>query len=260
MKILVVGDIVGSPGRTIFARAAARLRAAGRVDAIVANAENAAAGNGITPALAEELLNAGADALTLGDHAWDQKELAPKLDGLPRVLRPANFPPGAPGRGWTVVETPAGPLAVISLLGRVFMKTLADCPFRAADAILKELPPRVRNIVVDFHAEATSEKIALGRHLDGRVSAVLGSHTHVPTADETILPNGTAYQSDLGMTGPHRGCLGRKIEPVLRTYLTGLPAKFEMATDDVRLHAALVETRPDGRAARIERFRLDDGE
>lgn len=238
MKILLVGDIVGSPGRAIFQKIVPQLKASGEVHVVIANAENAAAGNGITIALANELFNAGADVITLGDHVWGQKEFAPLAGSDKRIVRPANFPPSVPGIGATVVHTNFGDIGVISLLGRVFMNPV-DCPFRTADATLKTLPANIP-IIVDFHAEATSEKIALGYHLDGRVSAIFGTHTHIQTNDATILPKGTAYITDVGMTGPIRSVIGREVEPVLRKFLTGMPSRFEVAAGDCRLDAALL--------------------
>lgn len=253
MKLLFVGDIVGSPGRKAFARTATRYKAEGKADVIVANAENAAAGRGLTPKLAEELFAAGADALTLGDHTWDQKELAPYLNREPRVVRPANFAPQCPGKGFTLIDTPEGPLGVLNLIGRVFMHP-QDCPLRAADAVLNRDGARARMLLVDMHAEATSEMIVTGRYLDGRVSAVVGTHTHVQTADETILPGGTGYITNAGMTGPKDSVLGRELEPVLSRFLTGMPAKFDIATDDVRLEGVLIDINPDtGRARKIKR-------
>lgn len=254
-KVAMVGDIVGSPGRTAFARYAARARGRGEVDAVVVNVENAAAGRGVTFKMAGELLEAGADVLTLGDHAWDQKDLPSSIDREPRIVRPANFARSSPGKGWVTVPTPCGPLTVILLVGRTFMNP-AECPFHAVDDILNGRRDLGRMIVVDMHAEATSEKIAMGWHLDGRVSAVVGTHTHVQTADEAILPKGTAYLTDLGMTGPKRSVLGRQIEPVLRRFVTGLPAKFEIATDDVCVEGAVIAIDSEtGRAVRIKRFR-----
>ena len=200
MKILFIGDVVGSPGRRIFKAHIPRLKREYGLNAVVVNAENAAAGSGLTVLLAKELLEAGADAITLGDHAWGQREFASTINQVPQVVRPANFPPQAPGKGWTLVHTPVCRFAVLNLIGRVFMGP-ADCPFRAADAALAEIPKDVP-VFVDFHAEATSEKIALAHYLDGRVTAVLGTHTHVQTSDAWVLPGGTAFQSDLGMTGP----------------------------------------------------------
>lgn len=254
IRILYIGDIVGAPGRRIFARLIPRLRQEWKLDAVIANAENAAAGRGLTPALAEELFMAGADALTLGDHAWDQKEIMPYLDREARIVRPANFAPACPGKGWTTVDLPGGQrLAVLSLIGRVFMPP-ADCPFRAADAALQQL--RTPLLLVEIHAEATSEKIAIGRFLEGRVTAVVGTHTHVQTSDETVLPKGTAYLTDLGMTGPKDSVLGRDVASVTHKFLTGLPAKFEVAEQDVMMEGALITADPaTGRATAIQRIR-----
>lgn len=255
MRIFIVGDIVGSPGRRAFAQCAARWRREGETDFIVANAENAAGGRGLTGEIAQELFDNGADVLTLGDHVWDQKDLIKEIDREPRILRPANLPPGSPGRGWVTRDTPKGPVTVINLLGRVFLPPIADCPFRAIDGILRELP-KSGVCLVDLHAEATSEKIAMGWHLDGRVSALVGSHTHVPTADETILPRGTAYITDLGMTGPKRSVLGREVEPVLKRFITAMPQKFDVATNDVVLEGVVVDVNETtGRARSIRRLR-----
>ena len=255
IKVLHIGDIVGAPGRTLFARVAHRMRAEEQVDVIIVNAENSAAGRGLTPGLAEELFAAGADVLTLGDHTWDQKEIMPYLDREPRVVRPANFAPGCPGRGITTVETPKGRISVMSLIGRVFMPP-ADCPFRTADELLKKREQLGPMIFVEIHAEATSEKIALGRYLDGRVTSVVGTHTHVQTSDEALLPKGTAYLTDLGMTGAKDSVLGRALDPVLKKFLTGLPTKFEVATDAVALEGVLLTVDPkNGRAAKIKRIR-----
>jgi metallophosphoesterase (TIGR00282 family) len=255
IRVLHVGDIVGSPGRTLFARVVHRLRAEEQVDIVIANAENSAAGRGITPTLADELFAAGADVLTLGDHTWDQREILPYLDREPRIVRPANFAPGCPGRGFTTVDTPKGRLTVMSLIGRVFMPP-ADCPFRTADDILKKRDQLGTLIFAEIHAEATSEKIAIGRYLDGRVTSVVGTHTHVQTSDEAILPKGTAYLTDLGMTGPKDSVLGRALEPVLKKFLTGLPTKFEVATNDVALEGVIVTVDPKtGRATKIKRLR-----
>lgn len=254
MKILVVGDIVGSPGRTAFARIVGQMRTAGEVDFVVANAENSAGGRGLTPALAEELFRAGADVLTTGDHVWDQKELAKYIDQEPRILRPANYAPGCPGKGWVNTETPAGRVTVLDLVGRVFMGP-ADCPFRTADQILNQGGVG-KIVIVDLHGEATSEKIAMGRYLEGRVSVVVGSHTHVQTSDETILPKGTAYITDLGMTGPKDSVLGRDVKSILHKFLTGMPAPFEVASKDVCLEGVLIVVdEKTGKATKIKRVR-----
>lgn len=231
------------------------MRTEEQVDIVIANAENSAAGRGITPTLADELFAAGADVLTLGDHTWDQKEIMPYLDREPRIVRPANFAPGCPGRGVTTVDTPKGRLTVMSLIGRVFMPP-ADCPFRTADEILKKRDALGSVIFAEIHAEATSEKIAIGRYLDGRVTSVVGTHTHVQTSDEAILPKGTAYLTDLGMTGPKDSVLGRALDPVLKKFLTGLPTKFEVATNDVALEGVVVTVdAKTGRATKIKRIR-----
>ena len=259
MKILVAGDMVGSPGRTMFARVAGKMKSAGEVDFVVANAENAAGGRGITPALAGELFQAGADVLTLGDHVWDQKEIVGYLDREPRLLRGANMAAACPGKGWVTVDTAKGAVTVISLIGRVFMPP-NDCPFQAVDRFLNSVERKGRVIIVDMHAEATSEKIAMGRFLDGRVSAVLGTHTHVQTADEAILPKGTAYLTDLGMTGPKDSVLGRDVESVLRKFVTGMPSQFKVATEDVRFEGALLDVdEQSGKAKRIQRLQVAFG-
>jgi metallophosphoesterase (TIGR00282 family) len=241
MKVLMVGDIVGSPGRRMFRQTVAKLRADGAVHVVVANAENAAAGNGITRELARELFDAGADVLTMGDHTWGQKDTDQAFASEKRLVRPANFPPACPGAGWTVVQSPLGPLAVLNLIGRVFMPPPpADCPFRSADAALKVIAGGIP-VVVDFHAEATSEKIALGLYLDGRVAAVAGSHTHVQTSDACVLPGGTGYITDLGMTGPTGGVIGRESAPVLRKFVTGMPSKFDVSKGLAVLEGVIFE-------------------
>ncbi len=255
MKILVVGDIVGSPGRLAFSRVAAPMKARGEVDVIVANAENAAGGKGITSAVGEELLAAGADVLTMGDHSWDQKESWSYFDREPRLVRPANFAPGCPGRGVVTVETAAGALTVISLVGRVFMNP-SDCPFRAADEILRGSNHLARIRLVDMHAEATSEKIVMGRYLDGKVSACLGTHTHVQTSDERVLPGGTAYITDLGMTGPRDSAIGRELDSVIRMFKTGMRESFKIARRDIVLEGVVIRVDDKtGRATRIKRLR-----
>ncbi len=259
MRILIIGDIVGSPGRAAFARLAGQARANDAVDFIIANAENAAGGRGLTPAVAAELLQAGADVLTLGDHAWDQKEIVGYIDREPRVLRPANFAPGNPGRGWNVYETPKGRVTVINLVGRVFLPP-ADCPFRTVQQILDEPSVKGTVTIVDLHAEATSEKIAMGWFLDGRVSALAGSHTHVQTADERILPRGTAFLTDLGMCGARRSVLGRDIESVLQKFVTGRPSVFKVAEDDVWVEGVwIMVDEKTGRALRIKRIQVAAG-
>jgi len=255
MKVLMVGDIVGAPGRRAFGRLVPTLREQAGIGFVVANAENAAGGKGLTGALAEELLAAGADVLTLGDHAWDRKEAAAYLGTAERVIRPENFAPGCPGRGIVTLETGWGPVTVLNLIGRVFMNRY-DCPFRAADAQLSARGGARGIVLVDFHAEATSEKVVMGRHLDGRVSCVAGTHTHVQTADETVLPGGTAYITDLGMTGPRGSALGRDLASVTGMFLTGMPARFAVGRGPAVLEGAIIEVeRRSGRAVAIERVR-----
>jgi len=253
-RVLVIGDVVGKPGRRALAVALPKLLAARPIDVVIVNAENAAGGSGITPAIFEEIRALGVDVLTMGDHVYRKKEVVPLLAESERILRPANLQAEAVGRGWTVLESQSGfPLAVVSLLGRTFMKP-SDCPFHAVDRILAEIGDRTKLIFVDMHAEATSDKIAMGWHLDGRASAVFGTHTHVPTADERVLPRGTAYVSDLGMTGPYDGVLGRKKEKVLSALITGMPTYFDVATGDLRVSGALVTADTQtGLASAIER-------
>jgi metallophosphoesterase (TIGR00282 family) len=257
MRILFIGDIFGHPGRRVVKEMLPRLREELRPDLVLANAENAAGGFGITPSLVEELLDLDIAVLTSGNHIWDKKEIYPyfrdQING--RLLRPANYPAGAPGHGLFVAKTAAGVgYAVINLQGRVFMPAL-DCPFRKADELLRSIPDDVKIRVVDMHAEATSEKRALGWYLDGRVTAVLGTHTHVPTADETVLPQGTAYLTDLGMTGPYESIIGMERGAVIQKFLDQLPTRFEVAKGDVRLSAALLETDPrTGHALSIQRI------
>jgi len=255
MRILFIGDIVGKPGREAVRLLLPGLVKKYKVDLSIANAENAAGGSGITPRIAEELFGSGLNMLTSGDHIWKRKEVLEILDSEMRILRPANYPPGSPGRGWGSIETKKGKtLGVINLEGRVFMSTL-DCPFKCARAAIEELKEKTPVILVDIHAEATSEKIAMGWFLDGMVSAVLGTHTHVQTADEKILPCGTAYITDLGMTGPYDSVIGRKVEQILARFLTQMPVRFEMAQDNVQLHGVVLDIdEKTGKAASIERI------
>ncbi len=261
MRLLLIGDIVGKPGRQIVVRTLAGLRERHGLDLVVANAENAAGGSGITPAIFHELIAAGVDCVTLGDHAYRRREILPLLEREPRIVRPANYPPGAPGRELAILELAGGlRAAVFVLLGRVFMPPV-DCPFAAADRVLAALPPGIKVVLLDMHAEATSDKQLMGRHLDGRVSAVLGTHTHVPTADEQILPGGTAFQCDVGMTGPHDSILGRRIDRVMETVLTFRPTHFEVATGNCRLHGTLVEVDPaTGKSTHVQRIVVDESE
>jgi hypothetical protein len=258
MRLLLIGDVVGKPGRQIIGRALAGLVARERIDLVVANAENAAGGSGLTPESYRELLAAGVDAITMGDHIYKRREINTVLEREANIVKPANFPLQAPGRDFMVVRARNGEqVAVISLLGRVFMRPV-DCPWSAADRVLAKLPPEVKVILVDFHAEATSDKQLMGRHLDGRVTAVLGTHTHVPTADEGLLAGGTAFQCDVGMTGPYDSILGRRVDRVMETTLTFNPTHFEVAHGDVRLCGTIVDADPaTGRALGITRLRVD---
>lgn len=261
MRILLIGDIVGKPGRSIVVRGLPEIIARERLDLVIANGENSAAGSGITPAIYRELIAAGVDCITLGDHIYRRAEINGVLQRETNIVKPANFPPNAPGREFAVVSGRNGvSVAVISLLGRVFMRPV-DCPFRAIDRVLAQIPGEVKIRLVDFHAEATSDKQLMGRYLDGRVSAVLGTHTHVPTADEDILPGGTALQCDVGMTGPHESILGRRIERVQETTLTFIPTHFDVATGDVRLNGSIVEVdRLTGKATAIRRLCFRESE
>ena len=252
MRLLFIGDIVGRPGRDAVAALVPRLRREREIDFVIADGENAAAGAGITGAIARSLHEAGVDAVTLGDHVWDQKGWEQEIAGFERVCRPANLPAACPGRDHVILERPGCRLLVFTLLGRNFMGAKADCPFAAADALLERLAGRFDAALVEVHAEATSEKQALGWHLDGRVTAVLGTHTHVATADASLLRRRTAFMCDVGMTGPHESVLGREIEPVVGRFRDGMPRRFEVASGDVRLSAALVEFEASGRAARVE--------
>lgn len=252
MKLLFIGDIVGKPGREIVGAVVPKLRAEREIDFVIANAENAAAGAGITAIIARTLLESGVDAITLGDHVWDQRGFETDIVGLERVCRPANLPVGNPGRDHLIIEKNGFRLLVFTALGRSFMGLKAECPFLGADALLKKLSGQYDGVLAEIHAEATSEKQAFGWHLAGRVTAVLGTHTHVATADAAILREHTAFQCDVGMTGPHESVLGREIAPVVGRFLDGLPRRFEVATGDNRLSATLVEFDKSGRAGRIE--------
>lgn len=255
MKLLFIGDIVGSPGRRILKDNLKRIRRELSISAVVANAENAAAGSGITAALAQEIAGYGVDAITLGDHTWGQKEFASQIDSVDFLARPANFPQDCPGKGWRIITLPTASFAVVNLQGRTFMSPI-DCPFRTIDKILCEIPKNLP-VFVDFHAEATSEKIALASYVDGRVTAVVGTHTHVQTSDATILPGGTAFMTDLGMTGPYLSSIGRDLKPVIRKFLTGMPGRFEVATGPATLEGAVIEFDPATRkAASITAYRL----
>ena len=241
MKILFIGDIVGQPGRRAVTKIVPQLRQQHALDLVVANGENSAGGSGITPNTAAEILAAGVDVITSGDHLWDQKEVLDLLNREPRFVRPLNYPAGTPGQGSCVVSVPGKlPVAVLNVQGRVFMEELEN-PFACAEAEVARLRQLTSVILVDIHAEATSEKIALARMLDGKVSAVIGTHTHVQTADEQIFPGGTAFLCDAGFTGPHESVLGREIEPVIKRFVTNMPQRFEVAKNRVLLQGAIIE-------------------
>lgn len=256
-RLLFIGDIVGKPGRELVRRGLAAIVAHHRIDLVIVNGENCAAGFGITPDLADELFSYGAHVITGGNHSWDKKEIFPYMADHPRLLRPANLPSGSPGAGRVVVTATNGvPVAVINVMGRVFM-TAIDDPFTGVLAEIEAVKNQARITFVDFHAEATSEKVAMGWHLDGRVAAVVGTHTHVPTADARILPQGTAYMTDVGMTGPHDSVIGVERHAVIQRFLTALPQRFEAARDNPRMNAVIIEADEfTGGAVSIERLGL----
>ena len=254
MKILFIGDIVGSPGRNAIKTLVPRIKKEKKIDLVVANGENAAGGSGLTPRLAEELFGYGVEVITSGDHIWKRREIVETLDSDDRILRPLNYPKGTPGFGATVVKTKKGvKVGVMNLTGRTFMEPV-ECPFRTAKEKCSELKKETPIIIIDFHAEATSEKIALAWYLDGSASAVAGTHTHVQTADERIFPKGMAYITDLGMTGPHDSVIGRKVEQILTRFITQLPTRFEMAEENVQLQGVVIDIdEKTGKAKSIER-------
>ena len=255
LTVLFLGDIVGEPGRNAVIARLPELKEKHALDFIIVNGENAAGGRGITGKITIDLLRAGVSVVTTGDHIWDQKDIIAFLGLEPRLLRPLNYPEGAPGSGSIVLETPKGKIGVISVQARTFMQPILENPFRAVEAAVKKMREETSNIVVDAHGETTSEKIALGRFLDGKVSAVIGTHTHVQTADEQIFPGGTAFMCDAGMCGPVNSILGRKIEPIMNRFISNLPASFPVAGGEVRLHGALIEIdESTGRALRITRI------
>lgn len=259
MKVLFLGDVVGPAGVTFLQRALPALVAHAGIDLVIANAENAANGSGLTPGGYRQIRAAGVDLVTLGDHVFKKFDIAKAMENDDRLCRPANFPEAAPGRDFAVTVARDGtPVATFCVLGRTFMRPV-DCPFRAADRVLQQLEGQARCVIVDIHAEATGDKYLMGHYLKGRVSAVLGTHTHVPTADEQIFPPGTAFISDVGMCGPYDSILGRRVDRVLSTAVTFVPCSFEVATGDPRLAGAVVEIDPaSGRALSIHRLMLDE--
>lgn len=260
MRLLFAGDVVGEPGRRVLSRHLPAVRDRFRVDLVVVNAENVAAGFGVTDKIAASLFSEGVDVLTTGNHVWDKREALDLVAREPRLLRPHNYPAGTPGRGWVVVRGRAGErLMVVNVMGNVFMNPTLDCPFQCMDQVLRERPADVKAVLVDFHAETTSEKMAMGWHLDGRVSAVLGTHTHVPTADERILPGGTAYISDVGMTGCYDSVIGMNRHKVLKRFVQKLPERLEVAEGPGTLNVVLVEIDGEsGRAHSIQRLSLTE--
>jgi metallophosphoesterase (TIGR00282 family) len=259
VKVLFIGDIFGEPGRRALARAVPRLVGQRQIDIVIGNGENAAGGFGITPELAEELFDLGLAVITTGNHAWDKREILDYFPREPRLLRPANYPDGVPGHGSVVVESAGGEkLGVLQLMGRAYMPTL-DCPFQVAKKELAALKKRATAVIVDMHAEATSEKMAMGHYLDGEVVAVVGTHTHVQTADDQILPKGTAYLTDIGMTGPLHSVIGVRKELAIEKFLTGMPRRFEVASGPSVFCAVLLELDAHlGKALSIERIRIID--
>ena len=255
MNILCIGDIVGAPGRDVIEEHLNDLKKEFQVDCTIVNGENSAGGFGITERVANQLFKAGCDVITLGDHVWDKREIAEYLVGKNEIIRPANFPEGAPGNGWTILKLPSGvKVGVINILGRVFMRYNVDCPFRALQRIVKDIRQETNIIVVDMHAETTSEKIAMGWFINGEVSAVVGTHTHVATADETILSKGTGYITDLGMTGPHDSVIGQNKDRIIERFLSSMPHKFEVALDDIRLNGVVIDIdEKTGKARKIQR-------
>lgn len=255
LKLLFLGDVVGEPGRKAVIEAVPRWREERGLDFVIVNGENSANGRGITPKICTDLLRAKVAVITSGDHIWDQKEIIPHLDLEPRLLRPINYPPGTPGRGSIVLETPKGKVAVVNVQGRTFMQPPLENPFLAMQAEVERLRAETPVIFVDVHAETTSEKIAMGRFLDGKVSAVVGTHTHTQTADDQIFPGGTAFLCDAGMCGPAESCLGRSIEPIIQRFLTGRPVQYPVATGPVRLCGVYLEIdETTGKALKIERI------
>ena len=263
MNILIIGDVVGSPGRSIMKRALPRVFRRWDIDYCIANVENAAGGFGVTREICDEILALGVDCMTSGNHIWDKREILPVIDQIPQLLRPANYPADQPGAGSHVgrAKDSRVPVATLNVSGRVFMNGAIDDPFRIAEREIERLRKEAAVIVVDVHAEATSEKMALGYFLAGKVSAVVGTHTHVPTCDQRILTGGTAYLSDLGMTGPYDSVIGVEAETIVKRFVTGLPSRYETAKGDPRLAAAVVTVDPgSGRATAIDRMLIAEGD
>lgn len=257
-KILFLGDIVGHPARVALTKHLPSIRERHALDLVVANGENAAGGSGITAAIVAELTNAGVDAITLGDHVWDQRGFDQDITRLENICRPANLPTGCPGRTHLIIKAKNGfRLAVMTVLGRQYLNLKAECPFLCVQSLAPQLRAQADALLLEIHAEASSERIAMGWFMDGIASLVVGTHTHIQTADETILPRGTAYLSDAGMCGGHHGVIGREIPPVIGRFLDGMPRKFEIATQDVRLMGCVVSLDESGTATHIERFRFD---
>ncbi len=256
MNILCIGDIVGKPGRRALEGLLAGIKKEYQIDFVIANAENAAGGSGLSERIAKQFFRLGCDILTMGDHIWDQKDLEEYLDKEDRLIRPANFPEGSPGRGWSIKESASGvKVGVINLLGRVFMKYQILCPFLELEKIVQQIRKETSIIVVDMHAETTSEKIAIGYFSDGKISAIVGTHTHIQTADEKILPQGTAYITDLGMTGPYDSVIGQEKERIIRRYLTSMPVKFSVAKENSQVHGVVIDVNEKtGRARKIRRI------
>ncbi|MGE9289717.1 MAG: TIGR00282 family metallophosphoesterase [Puniceicoccales bacterium] len=257
-RILFLGDVVGRPGRQILHQRLREIRQTRQIDRVIANGENAAAGSGITAKMAREILDTGVDAITLGDHVWDQRGFADDIGNLEKVCRPANLDESCPGRTHLIVDGPGFRLGVFTVLGREFMKIKSSCPFREAERLAAELRPKVDALLVEIHAETTSEKIAMAWMLDGVATAVVGTHTHTPTADARILPRGTAAITDVGMTGPYRSVLGREVEPVLGRFLDGMPRKFTVAQEDVWMRGVIIDFETNGNAKSIELFAVPD--
>jgi len=254
LRILFLGDVVGEPGRNAVIARLPELKKEHGIDFTVVNGENAAGGRGITGKITIDLLRAGVSVITTGDHIWDQKEIFSFIDTEPRLLRPVNYPPGAPGNASIVLETGKGKVGVINVQCRTFMQPILENPFRGVESAIEKMRPETANILVDVHGETTSEKIAMGRFLDGKVSAVIGTHTHVQTADEQIFPGGTAFMCDAGMCGPVNSILGRTIDPIMNRFISNLPASFPVAAGEVRLRGALIDIdETTGRALRIVR-------